>query len=98
MTTEAIPIHWLAVGLLGQAAFSTRFLIQWIASERRKQSVVPRIFWWCSIAGGVLLFSYATYRLDPVFMLGQSAGILVYARNLVLSRRSPLVRDGNASG
>lgn len=98
MTTEAIPIHWLAVGLLGQTAFSARFLIQWIASERKKESVVPRVFWWCSIVGGLLLFSYATYRLDPVFMLGQSAGILVYTRNLVLTRRASLVRDGNAAG
>lgn len=73
---------WLGVGLLGQAFFSARFLVQWIASERKKQSVVPREFWFFSVGGGLTLLIYAIYRLDPVFILGQGAGLFVYARNL----------------
>ena len=78
---------WLVVGFAGQALFSARFLVQWIASEREKRSVVPVAFWWFSIAGGATLLAYAIYRLDPVFMLGQSTGILIYSRNLFLIRR-----------
>ena len=78
---------WLFVGFFGQALFSCRFLVQWIASERRKVSIVPGIFWWFSIAGGVCLLSYAIYRMDPVFIVGQSAGLVVYVRNIVLLRR-----------
>jgi lipid-A-disaccharide synthase-like uncharacterized protein len=85
MTTEHV---WLAVGLLGQALFSTRFLVQWIASERRKESVVPREFWYFSVGGGLTLLAYAIYRLDPVFILGQGAGLFVYARNLYFIHRS----------
>ena len=81
---------WLGLGLLGQAFFSARFLVQWIASERRKQSVVPVQFWYFSVGGGVILLAYAIYRLDPVFILGQGAGLFVYARNLYFIRRSPL--------
>ncbi len=84
MTTEHF---WLGVGFLGQAFFSGRFLIQWIASERRKESVVPVAFWFFSLGGGLILLIYATYRLDPVFMLGQAAGLFVYCRNLLLIRR-----------
>lgn len=78
---------WMAVGFLGQAMFFSRFLVQWIASERRGQSVVPISFWWLSLGGGALLLAYAIYRVDPVFILGQSFGFLVYARNLLLIRR-----------
>lgn len=88
MIHDAIPGVWLAVGFLGQGMFSSRFLVQWVASERRRASVVPVAFWWLSIAGGGLLLSYALHRRDPVFVLGQAAGLLVYARNLVLIRRS----------
>ncbi len=87
MNLEQIPFGWLLLGLLGQAMFSARFLIQWIASERRKQSVMPTAFWWFSLAGGLCLLGYATFRADPVFILGQSAGMIVYFRNLVLLRR-----------
>jgi lipid-A-disaccharide synthase-like uncharacterized protein len=82
-----IPLPWLAVGLVGQALFSSRFLIQWIASERRGESVVPSLFWWLSLAGGMTLLCYALYRRDPVFVIGQLAGLVVYSRNLVLVRR-----------
>jgi len=82
---------WLGLGLLGQAFFSARFLVQWIASERRKQSVVPVHFWYLSLGGGLMLLAYAIYRKDPVFILGQGAGLFVYARNLYFIRRAPLV-------
>jgi lipid-A-disaccharide synthase-like uncharacterized protein len=85
---------WLILGLVGQAMFSCRFLIQWIASERRKSSVVPGTFWWFSIAGGLCLLSYAIYRGDPVFILGQTAGLVVYARNIVLRRRERVAVSG----
>jgi lipid-A-disaccharide synthase-like uncharacterized protein len=78
---------WIAIGLLGQAAFSGRFLVQWIASERAGRSVVPVQFWILSIVGGVLLLAYAVYRRDPVFILGQSANVFIYLRNLHLIRR-----------
>ena len=78
---------WLAVGFLGQAFFSMRFLIQWIVSERKKQSVIPVSFWFFSIGGGLTLLVYAIYRMDPVFILGQGAGLFVYLRNLYLIRR-----------
>ncbi|HXA98001.1 MAG TPA: lipid-A-disaccharide synthase N-terminal domain-containing protein [Candidatus Dormibacteraeota bacterium] len=84
MTSEHF---WLSIGLLGQASFSMRFLVQWIASERRKESVIPVSFWFFSIGGGLTLLIYAIYRMDPVFIIGQGAGLLVYLRNLYLIRR-----------
>ena len=91
MTTEQL---WLSIGLLGQALFSARFLVQWIASERKKQSVVPVHFWYFSIGGGITLLVYAIYRLDPVFILGQATGLFVYARNLYFIRRAPAEAHG----
>jgi lipid-A-disaccharide synthase-like uncharacterized protein len=77
----------LTIGLAGQALFSARFLVQWIASERLRRSTVPVLFWHLSLAGGFALFVYAAMRHDPVFMLGQGFGMLVYLRNLWLIRR-----------
>ena len=73
---------WLGIGFLGQAMFSMRFLIQWIRSERERRSIIPVAFWYFSVAGGALLLAYALYRLDPVFIVGQAAGLLIYGRNL----------------
>ena len=73
---------WVAIGFFGQALFSARFLVQWIASERRKESVIPTYFWYFSIGGGLVLLSYAIHRHDIVFGVGQAAGLFVYARNL----------------
>lgn len=84
MTSEHF---WLTVGFLGQAFFSARFLVQWIASERQKESVIPISFWFFSIGGGLTLLIYSIYRMDPVFILGQAAGLFVYLRNLYLIRR-----------
>jgi lipid-A-disaccharide synthase-like uncharacterized protein len=78
---------WVCIGLSGQLLFSARFLVQWIASERARRSVVPVAFWWLSIVGGLTLLAYAVYRGDPVFILGQSMGVFVYGRNLLLIRR-----------
>src|SRR3954452_16507462 len=69
---------WIGIGLLGQALFSLRFLIQWWRSERAGRSVVPLAFWYLSLAGGLILLSYAIHRRDPVFILGQATGVLVY--------------------
>jgi lipid-A-disaccharide synthase-like uncharacterized protein len=86
MTTDQM---WLGIGLFGQSFFSARFLVQWIASERRRKSVVPNQFWYFSVGGGLILLAYAIYRRDPVFILGQTAGLLVYARNLYFIHRTP---------
>jgi lipid-A-disaccharide synthase-like uncharacterized protein len=73
---------WLVIGFIGQALFSARFIVQWIKSEKEKKSVFPVAFWYFSIAGGVTLLSYAIYREDPVFIVGQLTGLLIYFRNL----------------
>lgn len=77
---------WIAFGFLGQALFASRFLVQWLCSERRRRSVVPVAFWYLSILGGVALFVYALWRRDPVFIIGQGCGLAIYFRNLVLIR------------
>jgi lipid-A-disaccharide synthase-like uncharacterized protein len=73
---------WVLLGFAAQALFTMRFLVQWLASERAGKSVIPLAFWWFSIGGGLLLFFYALYRRDPVFILGQGFGVFVYLRNL----------------
>jgi len=86
MTTDQL---WLGIGFLGQALFSARFFVQWIASERQRKSVVPRPFWYFSLGGGMTLLAYALHRRDPVFIVGQAAGLFVYARNLYFIFRKP---------
>src|SRR6478609_856736 len=78
---------WLLIGFGGQALFTMRFLVQWLASEKRRESVVPAAFWWLSLLGGVTLLAYAAQRRDPVIIVGQSLGLFVYARNLMLIAR-----------
>ena len=73
---------WVLLGFVAQAFFTMRFLVQWLASEKVGKSVIPLAFWWFSIGGGLLLFVYALYRRDPVFILGQGFGVFVYLRNL----------------
>ncbi len=87
---------WMALGLLGQAVFSGRFFVQWLASERAGRSIVPRAFWHLSILGSAILLAYSIYKKDPVFILGQSAGFVIYARNLFLIRRHD-ARNGTLS-
>lgn len=79
---------WVKIGFLGQAAFTARFLVQWVASEKKRDSVVPVAFWWLSIVGGLILLAYAIHRRDPVIIVGQATGLFVYTRNLMLVERS----------
>lgn len=76
------------VGLIGQGMFSMRFILQWIASERAKKSVIPFSFWVFSLAGSIILLFYAIYRKDPVFILGQAPGLIIYSRNIWLIKKS----------
>lgn len=78
------PQIWLIIGFIGQTIFASRFLIQWIVSERASKSIIPNIFWWISIVGSLILLSYAIHKQDPVFVVGQSCGFLIYSRNLYL--------------
>ncbi len=73
---------WIWIGFGGQALFFSRFLVQWLASERAKKSVIPTAFWFFSIGGGLTLLLYAIHRRDPVFIAGQATGVLIYGRNL----------------
>ena len=78
---------WVLFGFLGQAAFSARFIVQWIVSEKNKESTIPVVFWYLSLVGGLILFVYALYKKDPVFVIGQGSGLVVYVRNLILIRK-----------
>jgi lipid-A-disaccharide synthase-like uncharacterized protein len=75
---------WVSIGFFGQIAFTGRTLVQWLVSEKRRESVVPELFWWLSLAGGSMLFTYFVWRQDFVGVLGQSSGVVIYARNLRL--------------
>jgi lipid-A-disaccharide synthase-like uncharacterized protein len=92
---------WLGVGFGAQILFSSRFLIQWLASEKAGRSVIPVSFWYLSLGGGLLLLSYAIWRKDPVFILGQSTGIFIYSRNLYMiireRKKEPKTDSENAS-
>ncbi|MCE2872346.1 MAG: lipid-A-disaccharide synthase N-terminal domain-containing protein [Xanthomonadales bacterium] len=77
---------WIIIGFVGQALFSARFIVQWLASERVKRSIIPTAFWYFSLAGGVTLLAYAIHKQDPVFIAGQGLGLIVYLRNLYLIR------------
>ena len=95
MDVLASPMGML--GMLGQVLFFSRFLVQWIASEKKGQSVVPLSFWFLSIGGGFLLLIYALWRKDPVITLGQAVGLFVYVRNLMLIYRHKTKQAGQAS-
>ncbi|MDN2566587.1 lipid-A-disaccharide synthase N-terminal domain-containing protein [Aquibium sp. A9E412] len=84
---------WVVLGFIAQGFFTMRFLVQWVASERARRSVIPIAFWFFSLGGGALLFIYAIHRQDPVFIAGQGLGLVIYIRNLWLianERKSPL--------
>ena len=80
---------WVLIGFAAQILFSMRFFVQWVASERKGQSVIPISFWYISIAGSLVLLVYAVHRQDPVFTFGQAFGTFVYVRNLMLIHRRP---------
>ncbi len=84
---NTIEFWWVVFGLGAQLMFTARFVIQWIASERARRSVVPVAFWYFSLAGGIMLLAYALHRHEPVIVLGQLPGVVIYARNLWLIHR-----------
>ncbi len=90
--TPTTELLWIGIGLFAQCLFSMRFLVQWVATERARASIIPETFWYFSFAGGVMLLAYAIYRLDPVFIIGQGTGLIIYARNIYfiwLGKRAP---------
>jgi len=82
MATVSAENIWMTVGFVGQAIFGMRFVVQWIATERRRRSVIPLAFWYLSLAGTVILLAYSIYKLDPVFIAGFSLNMIIYLRNL----------------
>jgi len=89
---------WLIFGFIGQAMFTMRFLIQWIASEKKKESVIPVSFWYFSLIGGLILLSYAVHQMDPVFILAYLPGNFIYFRNLYfIHKRGLPARSPNES-
>jgi lipid-A-disaccharide synthase-like uncharacterized protein len=83
---------WLAIGFLGQIIFGSRFVVQWICSEKKGKSYLPKVFWYLSICGSFLLLAYAIHKKDPVFIAGQVAGFAIYIRNIFLMEK-PLVEQ-----
>lgn len=75
---------WAVVGFCGQLMFTMRFLIQWLVSEKKQESTIPLVFWYFSLGGGAILLVYAIHIADPVIILGQATGLVVYTRNLML--------------
>ena len=84
ITTERI---WLAVGFVGQSFFFMRFVVQWVATEKARKSVIPDAFWWLSIFGSLVMLSYAIYRGDPVFILAFTPNVFIYSRNLYFIKK-----------
>jgi lipid-A-disaccharide synthase-like uncharacterized protein len=82
---------WLTVGVLGQLMFTARFIVQWLASERAGRSVVPVLFWYFSILGSLIVLAYGIHKFEPVIIIGQLPGTVIYARNLWLIRKEKLV-------
>jgi lipid-A-disaccharide synthase-like uncharacterized protein len=81
---SSVELAWLVFGFAAQGMFFMRFVLQWLASERVKRSIVPETFWYFSFVGGFMLFVYAVHRADPVIMLGQLFGLVIYSRNIYL--------------
>ena len=98
--STGIPNVWLVIGFTGQIIFGLGFLVQWICSEIKRESHIPIVFWYLSISGGMILLTYAIFRKDPVFILGQSTGLIVYLRNLhlIYQKRSREGKEGADSG
>jgi len=86
---------WVVIGFAGQFLFMMRFIYQWIASERARKSVMPEIFWYFSLGGGLVLFIYACHQKDPVFILGQGLGVFIYLRNIyfIWFNKRPAAKD-----
>ena len=86
--TSSGDLIWLCIGLLGQCLFMMRFIVQWIHSERHQKSLIPVSFWYLSLLGGLVVLAYGIHRVDPVIILGQLPGTIVYIRNLIFIRRN----------
>jgi lipid-A-disaccharide synthase-like uncharacterized protein len=82
--TSWAGVVWVTIGFAGQIAFFGRMLVQWLVSEKQRQSVIPEVFWWLSLFGGVMLFVYFVWRQDIVGVLGQTSGVVIYGRNIRL--------------
>lgn len=80
-TMSALDLTWLGIGLVGQTMFVMRWFIQWLASEKAGRLVVPELFWYASLIGGLMVMAYGIYKPDPVIVLGQF-GVFIYARNV----------------
>jgi lipid-A-disaccharide synthase-like uncharacterized protein len=89
---------WLLVGFLGQALFAARNVVQWLISERKRDSVIPVAYWWLSLLGGGASLIYAVSRQDPVIIFAQAMGLLVYVRNLMLVSKVKHHRGRRATG
>ena len=85
---QGTPWYWHAVGYGGQIVFGSRFYVQWLHSERHRRSVVPVLFWWLSLVGGLLTLAYAIYKLEGPFIMANIGGPPIYARNLWLIRKA----------
>ena len=81
-------ILWLSIGIAGQCLFMARFIVQWIHSEKHGKSLIPMSFWYLSLFGGLIVLAYGIHKLDPVIILGQLPGAVVYTRNLMLIKRN----------
>lgn len=82
--TSWAGVIWVTIGFAGQLAFFGRMLVQWVVSEKQRQSVIPEVFWWLSLVGGAMLFTYFVWRQDIVGVLGQTTGVVIYGRNIRL--------------
>nr|WP_255683008.1 lipid-A-disaccharide synthase N-terminal domain-containing protein [Dyella sp. 2HG41-7] len=80
---------WVGAGLIGQIIFGARFMVQWLYSESRGQSLIPPMFWYLSVAGGVILLSYAIHQREAVFIIGEAVTLAIFLRNLVMLRKEP---------
>jgi lipid-A-disaccharide synthase-like uncharacterized protein len=96
------PFHaqlaWLAVGMMGQALFGARFVVQWVHSEVVGKSRFPRVFWQISVIAGALILGYAIHRRDPVFIFGEAMTLAIFCRNLQLVSRKPVVSTASRQG
>lgn len=87
---------WIILGFTGQAMFTARFIVQWIASEKKGESFIPVVFWFLSVFGSSIVLAYAIYRRDPVFIAAYGFGNFIYFRNLILIYKKKN-RDNKAS-
>lgn len=88
---------WMIIGFTGQGFFSARFILQWVKSELKQQSIIPLGFWYFSLLGGATLFAYAIHKEDPVFIVGQSCGFLIYSRNIYLIKKEGKAKKSDPS-